>query len=283
VDSGPFQVMFVPLRSKTLTSSRAAFAAHQYSMWAIKALRAAVNTGETDAPAKPTNKVPNAKKITATDTATARMQLDAAATQAAAMAIRQQRQKAAAADLDALLDSSDPDDNHQQQQQLNDLKNDVSGGIHALDDFEDDGIDRIGGAGDDRDDYTANEILGDFTDDFEGMNAGDNDFLNDHERVEGGRATTTTTTISRKNGQILPENKIRMKNNNNFVGNDDDDDDYLVGDDFNSGGDVDSLLEESEDEYHYRAQQWEENPFGDGDDVEGELGVRAAAHVAGVA
>ncbi|KAL4524203.1 hypothetical protein Ndes2526B_g00222 [Nannochloris sp. 'desiccata'] len=268
VDSGPFQVMFVPLRSKTLASSRAAFAAHQYSMWAIKTLCAGASSGESDAHAKPTKKAPTVKKITATDTATARMQLDAAAAQAAAMAIRQQREKAAAAELDALLNNDHTRNNiiNQQQQQANDVDTDVAGGLHALDGFED------GGIGDEG--YVATDILGDFTDDFEGMSTGENDILKGGES-EGGLPIITT----RENGQMLPENNnIHVKHSIDILS----DDDYI------GGGDVDAiggaLLEASEDDYHYRAQQLEENPFGDGDedDVEGGLEA-AAAHAAGVA
>ena len=92
MDSGPFQVMFVPVRSKILSTSRAAAAAHQYSMWAIRALKAASTNAESEDGGKTAPKVSAAKKTTATDFATARAQLDAAATQAAAMAIQKQRE-----------------------------------------------------------------------------------------------------------------------------------------------------------------------------------------------
>jgi hypothetical protein len=261
VDSGPFQVMFVPLRSKTLASSRAAFAAHQYSMWAIKALRAASGTGESDAPVKTTTKAPTVKKATATDTATARMQLDAAAAQAAAMAIRQQREKAAAAELEVqnTINSDLRTQQQQQQQQqplLNlELENDLVGGLHALDDFDEveSGVDGKG-----LNDYIGTDILGDFTDDFEGMNSDD---------VEHGIAATHSNDNS---------NKI----NNNLLNNDD----YSGADDFNGGvgGGVNdaggAILEAAEDDYHHRAQQLEQNPFDDRGDLE-----TAAAHAAGVA
>ncbi len=270
MDSGPFQVMFVPLRSKTLASSRAAVAAHQYSMWAIKALRAAGGSGESDAPAKPTNKAPTVKKATATDTATARMQLDAAAAQAAAMAIRQQREKAAAAEVDIQNNILNSDSNvKQQQQQLNDVDNDPIGGLHALDDFEE-------GAAGERDYATAGggaDNLGDFTDDFEGMNS-DSDVL--HSGTGGGGLH------GENGGQILNNNNI---NNVNVDANDLlNSDDYSGADDFKTtgGGANDAggaILEAAENDYHHRAQKLEENPFGDGDDD----GQNAAAHAAGVA
>jgi len=275
--------MFVPLRSKTLASSRAAIAAHQYSMWAIKALRAAASSGDSEALAKPIKKASKMKKTTATDTATARMQLDAAAAQAAAMALRQQREKAAELEEEeeeeegeALLSYTENDNYNDNQLRFNNVDNELSGAHFALDDFEDDGI------GGDDDDYTPTDNLGDFTDDFEGMNAGDKDSFNGG-RVKDSLATATTTTHHRrrKNGRILPRNRIQLKsrilsNEDDYVGADDVD---SVGDSVNDSGDA--LLEESEDEYRYRAQQWEENPFGDGDDG---VGLNdATAHAGGVA
>ena len=268
--------MFVPLRSKTLVSSRAAVAAHQYSMWAIKALRAASGSGESDAPSKPTTKVPAVKKATATDTATARMQLDAAAAQAAAMAIRLQREKHAAAELEAGEDGGDAlhsvgtniNNNNViiNQQQLNDLdKNDPIGGLHALDDFETDS----------NGDY-APGILGDFTDDFEGMNSNID---------ENGDIINTLEGTATNNGALTRENEVNI-------------DDYSGADDFKAGGagtdaGDGAVLEAAEDDYHHRAQKLEENPFGD-DDVDGTAGgtgllfnknegQNAAAHAAGVA
>lgn len=246
MDSGPFQVMFVPVRTRILSSSRAAAAAHQYSMWAIRALKAASSNAESEDGGKAApGKVPASKKTTATDFATARMQLDAAATQAAAMAIQKQREEKA---------------QHEQE-----------AAEHANSDafkFEGIGLDaefdrRIGGAADgvlanaDRFDDGVGGGGGDFTDDFEAGNATNED--NDEDDEE--------------EAQLPPDMDLPPTLVDQEV------DDYSGANDFGAAGGggfaggSDSLADDEDLEDDYVIDEKERNPFGvDDEDEEEEEG-----------